>query len=280
MIEGVIFDSKEFSVFDGPGIRQTVFFKGCPLRCSWCHNPEGLIAAPQLMCSRASCTGCGKCHEACANESCIACGKCVTVCPLNLRRIAGERMTSAQLAALIQKDADYYRRCGGGVTFSGGEPLMQAAFLLEAVNQLTDVHCAIETSGYAETRIFRQVVDRMNYVMMDLKLMNEELHRKYTGVSNTRILANARYLIQSGKPCRIRVPLIPGVNDTEENLKETAAFIAECGGAKVELLPYHITAGAKYEMVGMAYQPGFDTECKVNTRKNIFRQYGLECEVL
>ena len=277
---GVVFDIKEFSVFDGPGIRQTVFLKGCPLRCSWCHNPEGLSARPQIMVSPSACTHCGRCREVCPGGTCSVCGKCVMACPANVRRIAGDVMSAEELARIILKDADYYRSCGGGVTFSGGEPLMQSAFLLEVIHLLPDVHCAVETSGYAEPEIFESVLRNVQYVMMDLKLMDEEAHRKYTGVSNARILHNARTLIASGKPCRIRIPLIPGVSDTEENLSRTAAFIASCGKAPVELLPYHKTAGAKYEMVGSVYQPLFDPEQAVQTHMDLFTSCGLECSVL
>lgn len=277
---GIIFDIKEFSVFDGPGIRQTVFFKGCPLRCSWCHNPEGLSAQPQVMVSKGACTNCGKCREVCSGGTCTACGRCVMACPSNVRRIAGERMTAEELVQVIRKDADYYRRYGGGVTFSGGEPLMQSAFLLEVLELLPDVHCAIETSGYASPDVFESAIAKMQYVMMDLKLMDDAQHRQYTGVSNERILQNARMLIASGKPCRIRIPLIPGVSDTEENLRAAAVFIAECGKAPVELLPYHKTAGAKYEMVGQSYQPQFDPEQAVQTHLDLFTSCGLECSVL
>ena len=277
---GIIFDIKEFSVFDGPGIRQTVFFKGCPLRCSWCHNPEGLSVLPQLMVSKGACTDCGRCRAVCPGGNCTACGKCVMACPSNVRRIAGEPMTAEALARVILKDADYYRRYGGGVTFSGGEPLLQSAFLLEVLSLVPDVHCAIETSGYAQPDVFESVIQKMQYVMMDLKLMDDEAHRKYTGVSNGRILHNARTLIQSGIPCRIRIPLIPGVNDTEENLRAAAAFIAGLGKVPVELLPYHKTAGAKYEMVGQTYQPMFDPEQAVETHQDLFTSYGLECSVL
>lgn len=277
---GIIFDIKEFSVFDGPGIRQTVFLKGCPLRCSWCHNPEGLSIHPQVMVSTGACTACGKCQTVCPGGTCTACGRCVMACPSNVRRIAGEKRTAEELAHIILKDADYYRRYGGGVTFSGGEPLLQSGFLLEVLSLLPTVHCAIETSGYAQPEVFESVIEKMQYVMMDLKLMDDEAHRKHTGVSNERILHNARTLIQSGKPCRIRIPLIPGVNDTEKNLRATAAFIADCGKAPVELLPYHKTAGAKYEMVGQTYQPTFDPDQAVETHQDIFTSYGLECSVL
>lgn len=282
METGTIFDVKEFSVFDGPGMRQTVFFKGCPLRCSWCHNPEGLSPRPQLMVSGASCLHCGKCREVCPHpEGCTACGYCVDVCPQNIRRIAGTLMTSGELAALVMKDAAYYARYGGGVTFSGGEPLLQAAFLLETLDQLPGVHRCIETSGYADAETFRQVVRRLDYVIMDLKLMDDSLHRRYTGVSNERILRNAQWLMQSGKPCRFRVPLIPGVSDTEDNMQATAAFIRQ-GNPRVplELLPYHMTAGAKYAMIGKEYTPAFDVNRTVQVHLDLFRDNGLECSVL
>ena len=279
MKTGIVFDIKEFSVFNGPGIRQTVFLKGCPLRCRWCHNPEGLSVHPQLMVSASACTHCGKCSALCQQETCTACGACVARCPQNLRRIAGEKMTARQLADTILKDAAYYAGCGGGVTFSGGEPLLQADFLLEVLDLLPGIHTAVQTSGYAEEEVFRAVVSRLDYVMMDLKLMDSERHRQFTGVPNEKILKNAEYLLQSGVPCRIRVPLIPGVNDTEENLRATAVFVAR-HPAPVELLPYHQTAGAKYPMVGMDYAPGFDTAQAVQTHLDIFKEYGLECTVL
>lgn len=282
MKTGVIFDIKEFSIFDGPGVRQTVFFKGCPLRCNWCHNPEGLSALPQIMVSENACVHCGKCREVCEHPGkCIVCGKCVESCPENARRIAGTRYTSEELVTKIRKDAAYYAACGGGVTFSGGEPLLQADFLAEVLDQIPDIHKTIETSGYAEPEVFEKILGKIDYFMMDIKLMDEDMHRKYTGVSNARILHNAETLMRSGKPHRLRIPLIPGVNDTEENLEAFAAFVSSVHKeTPVELLPYHKTAGAKYSMVGMEYQPIFNTEQKVAARLDIFEKYGMEVSVL
>lgn len=281
MKEGVVFDVEEFTVFDGPGLRQTVFLKGCPLRCSWCHNPEGLSSRPQLMVSKGSCLQCGACSKVCREQECISCGACIPVCPLHLRRIAGEEMTSEELANRIRKNSGYYEKYGGGVTFSGGEPLFQGEFLTEVLEQLPGVHKAIETSGYCGEPLFRQVIGYLDYVMMDIKLFDGELHRKYTGVDNRQILHNARILCEGNIPFVIRIPLIPGVNDYEENFRNTAAWIADARALlKVELLPYHKTAGAKYDMVGKTYQPAFDTEQSVWHSQQVFEEYGIRSEVL
>ena len=282
MKTGIIFDIKEFSIFDGPGIRQTVFLKGCPLRCNWCHNPEGLSPLPQIMVSKNACLHCGKCEASCEHpDGCVVCGKCVEICPANARRIAGTRMTSDELAARILKDAAYYRTYNGGVTFSGGEPLLQADFLVEVMQKLPDVHKAIETSGYTNAETFERVLHEMDYFIMDIKLMDEAQHRRYTGVSNKSILQNAEILMKSGRPHRLRIPLIPGVNDTVENLDAFAGFVSSVNPlTPIELLPYHKTAGAKYEMVGMEYKPIFQTDTKVSTHPEIFEKYGLEATVL
>lgn len=279
--KGIVFDIKEFAVFDGPGIRQTVFLKGCPLRCSWCHNPEGLCKAPQLMVSTASCIKCGKCKEVCVNETCISCGACIPVCPLHLRRIAGTEMSSTELADRIKENSEYYSNYGGGVTFSGGEPLMQAEFLVEVLEQLEGIHCAIETSGYCQKELFQKVLEQLDFVMMDIKLMNREKHKFYTGVFNDRILENVSVLCSGDTPFVIRIPVIPGVNDNEENYEETARFLEGAKALqKVELLPYHKTAGAKYTMLGKEYKPVFDPEQKIWISQKIFSEHGIRSEVL
>lgn len=282
MKTGTIFDIKEFAVFDGPGMRQTVFFKGCPLRCSWCHNPEGLDTAPQLMVSAASCLHCGKCAEVCRHpEGCTACGACIPVCPLHLRHIAGEKMTSEELAQRIRRDSGYYARYGGGVTFSGGEPLMQADFLIEVLRMLPELHRAVETSGFCAGEKFREAVENLDYVMMDIKLFDGEAHKRYTGADNRQILENARFLCEGDTPFVIRIPVIPGVNDNEENFRSTAEWIAGAPALqKVQLLPYHKAAGAKYKMAGKEYRPAFDAERPVWISQKIFEEYGIRSEVL
>lgn len=259
MSTGVVFDIKEFAIHDGPGIRTTVFMKGCPLRCRWCHNPEGLSPYPQLMVSQGACVHCGACEAACRHTDCIACGACVPYCRLGLRRIVGERWEPAALAKRLLKDADVYAQSGGGVTFSGGEPLMQWDFVKETLDLLPGIHTAVETSGYASDRVFSEVLEKFSLVMMDIKLTDPDLHKSYTGVDCDTILRHAKTLCEADTSFIIRLPIIPGVNDNLPHFQVVAGLL---DGAKallgVEVLPYQQTAGAKYAMVGLTYDPGFD----------------------
>jgi len=279
---GLIFDIKQFAVFDGPGIRTTVFLKGCPMRCQWCHNPEGISFHPQLMISTSSCIHCGRCSLVCNHpKKCIACGVCVDVCPLHLRRISGTYYTALELAELLLRDKDFLIMNQGGITLSGGEPLAQPKFLHELLDYLSEIHTAIETSGYCSSEIFKSIITKVDYVMMDIKMKDRKLHRKYTGVDNEIILQNLEYLKSCCKEFAIRIPLIPGVNDTNENLTQTAMLLKGVKSlTKVELLPYHKTAGAKYGMLGMKYNPDFDVESTPNCNKEIFENFDIPCEVL
>lgn len=294
-MNGIVFDIKEFAIFDGPGVRQTVFFKGCLLRCKWCHNPEGLTLDPQLMVSIPSCTSCGKCFSICPQKrawdntfmrsrECDLCQKCIGVCPNGVRRICGKEYTPEALAALLKEKEAYYASYGGGVTFSGGEPLMQSEFLCEMLPLLGTMHKAIETSGYALCETFEKVIRQMDYVLMDLKCMSEEMHKVYTGVSNQQILQNYKRLRELGIPHTIRIPVIPHVNDSRENFERTAALLSGDETLhRVELLPYHKTAGAKYHSVGREYQalPGVeDPVCIGADIIHIFEQYHIHVEVL
>ena len=231
MQTGVIFSIEEFAVNDGPGIRTTIFLKGCPLRCMWCHNPEGQKAAPQPLTKQGR------------TETC------------------GYTIDSDALAARVRRDEDVFRDSGGGVTFTGGEPLVQVDFLCEVLDKLEGIHRAVETCGHASEESFKRVLDRVDYVLFDVKIVDSALHKKYTGVGNELIKANLKSLCQSGKPFVVRVPLIPGVNDTKENMEATAELLQGAKGLqRVELLRYHKTAGAKYPMVGMEYKPDFDED--------------------
>ncbi|MDR3341556.1 MAG: glycyl-radical enzyme activating protein [Treponema sp.] len=280
--KGIVFDIKEFAVFDGPGIRTTVFFKGCPLRCKWCHNPEGFSFSPQLLVSYNSCSHCGKCEAVCPSpENCVSCGRCVSICPLGLRHISGVEYSAEELAAKLLKDANYLRLADGGYTVSGGEPTAQPEFLLELLRRLRGSHRTMETSGFCNGEIFQTMLDETELIMMDLKLVDAELHRRFTGQDNAPVLENLTRLRKSGKPFIIRIPLIPGVNDTRENLQTTADLLLDSGSLlKVEILPYHKTAGAKYGMVSVKYDPDFDAEREPNTDIQIFTGRGIPCAVL
>lgn len=281
-MEGIVFDIKQMAVFDGPGIRTTVFLKGCPLRCQWCHNPEGLSFQPQLMVSENGCLKCEKCVSICKHpEACVSCGECIRVCPLRLRKIAGTKMSSEELVAELLRDREYLKTCGGGVTFSGGEPTAQPMFLLECLKKLSSMHRVIETSGYCEPQWFLRILKELDLVIMDIKIVDAKKHEQYTGVSNQVILQNLEQLKESGKPFWIRIPVIPGVNDSEENLRATAELLKNAKNLeKVELLPYHKTAGAKYKMVGADYNPEFNTEGEPNMNQKIFTDMGIKCECL
>ena len=282
MIKGIVFDIKQLAVFDGPGARTTVFLKGCPLRCMWCHNPEGLSVKPELMVSKNNCLHCGKCLSVCPSpDDCILCGECIKVCPNNLRKICGIEYTPEELARLLLKDKDYLESLGGGITFSGGEPTMQSQFLIETAKLLKPLNLAIETCGYCTSDVFLSVINEMDYIMMDLKIIDSVKHKYYTGVDNTPIINNLELLKKSGKTFKIRIPVIPGVNDSDENFENTAKLLIDCPTLeKVELLPYHKTAGAKYTMVGKEYSPTFDINRKPDLNIELFESFGIKCSKL
>ena len=268
-MRGLIFDIKEFSVNDGDGVRTTVFFKGCPLRCIWCHNPEGLSPVPELYERRQGCVECGLCRTDCGHDDCAPFGRCLHICPKNLVRPVGRYWESEALAKKLLSGAELFRQTGGGVTLSGGEPLLQAGFCEALAGELGGkVHLAIETSGYAPQADFVRVVSRCDLVMMDLKLMDEEMHRRYTGVSNRPVLENAAWLMASGIPHVFRTPLIPYITDTEENLRAISDFIGE---ERIELLPYNRLAAAKYEAVHRTFSKEIDADAAGEPDLSVFR---------
>ena len=282
-MNGHIFSIEEFSTFDGPGIRTTVFLKGCPLHCQWCHNPEGQQYSPQLLRSPNGCLGCGACLEAGKRKSGIPMlvEESIAACPQNLIRMCGESISANALIARLEKMLWMLNTAGGGITFSGGEPLSQPEFLLECLQLLHGkAHRAIQTSGYASSAVFQKVLDNCEYMLFDLKHMDPHLHKKFTGVTNTQILRNFQILATSGIPFTVRIPLIPGVNDTADNLTKTARFLQQNSVRRVELLPYNTAAGAKYKAVGRQYAVDFDPTQRPQPRADIFKQFDIEVQML
>ncbi len=289
-MNGTVFDIKEFSVYDGPGVRVTVFLKGCPLRCKWCHNPEGLAGKPQIMVSSA-CISCGLCTvPECSltggmknllesDYECTACEKCIDKCPYAYRKIAGKEYTPKELADAVMKNAIFLTD-GGGVTFSGGEPTVQAGFMLE-VFDLLPLHKAIETCGFCQEDTFKKVLDRIDFLFFDIKHTDPEMHKKYTGVDNALILRNLEAVKESGKPFIVRIPMIKGVNDGIENLQKTASLLSDAKSlVRVEILPYNGAAGAKYAMTGMPYENAFIAPARSEIDVSPFTEKGIECKIM
>lgn len=274
MNKALVFSIEEFSTFDGPGIRTTVFLKGCPLKCEWCHNPEGQAFGNELIKAQAGCISCGKCEDVAGDEKIFA-------CPNNLYRLAAREYSSSQLAEKLLKNADIFNMSGGGVTFSGGEPLAQYDFLKDCLPKLKGkVHIALQTSGFCEGEKFKEILSLCDYLLYDIKIVDSQLHKKYTGVSNLVILENLKTLTLSGREFVIRTPLIPGVTDTNENLQNIAELLSENGIKSIDLMPYHELTGSKYAAVGREYNPTFNENRPLNYGKEIFKKYGITANVL
>lgn len=256
-MKGTIFSIEEFAVHDGDGVRINVFFKGCPLRCRWCHNPEGWDPSRRIVKSPNGCLNCGICTNVCKHKEtgCILCRECMYNCPRDLIRISGTEWEAEELARKLLSYEHLLKACNGGLTFSGGEVLMQSEFLCEVLEKTSSLSRIIETSGYGKKEDFAKVLKLVDFVFYDLKIMDSEKHKEYTGFTNELILENAKQLIESGVPFTVRIPVIDGVNSDEENMRATCEFVK---GAKklvsIELLPYNEMAGAKYALVGMEYK--------------------------
>ena len=273
MITGTVFDIRKYSIHDGPGIRTAVFFKGCPLECRWCHNPEGRSYRPELIFHPVRCILCDDCLEACPNGAirrendsisinrmlCKSSGECTLVCTSEALQIVGREMTVRQIMTEIESDSVFYEQSGGGATFTGGEPLAQPGFLQELLSacRTSGVHTTVDTSGFSPWRVLDKIRPLVDLFLYDLKLMEDERHRHWTGVSNKTILSNLQQLTNAGQKIMIRIPLIPGINDDDINLKQIGAFLSALRNIpQVELLPYHNIAEAKYAGLGMSYDLG------------------------
>ncbi len=253
--EGAIFDVQRFCMHDGPGIRTTVFLKGCNLRCAWCHNPESQICPTQLMFYPDKCTGCGKCRAFCdkaGTDACTGCGKCAAVCQSGARMATGSVKTVADVMDVVSRDIPYYETSKGGVTFSGGEPLLQTAFIEALLTACREkkIATAVETAGCVPTATFERLLPLVDLFLFDLKAIDADVHKRCTGVDNAQILANAAFLKERGANVLFRMPVIPGYNDTE--IDAVAAFAKPY---PLELLAYHATGESKYTALGRAYAP-------------------------
>ena len=263
---GLVFNLMRFALHDGPGIRTTVFLKGCPLDCWWCHNPEGRSPKRQVVWVAERCIHCGDCVRACPagalqlGESvvrdphlCRLHTCCVDACSTGAQTVFGRWMSVSDLTAEILKDRIFFDESGGGVTISGGEPLMQADFLeaLLVACHAQRIHTVVDTCGYAESHVVERIAGNVDLFLFDLKLMNPEKHKKFTGMRNDRILANLTLLAESGRAVIVRIPVIPGVNDDEDNLTAVSRFLTPLGLRNVDLLPLHQIAGGKYARLGL-----------------------------
>lgn len=241
-MKGIIFDIQEFTIHDGPGSRMTIFMKGCPLRCKWCHNPEGQNIGIETLYKKNQCIHCNACNSF----------KHVTSCPTNALTKCGYEISSHELVNKVLKIKESLALLEGGVTFSGGEPFFQYDFLMECLVQLKNegIHTAIETCGYCETNQFKKIIDICDYIIMDIKLIDDEFHKQYTGVSNKVILENAKVLMQSKKEYCFRTPLIKNITDTKDNLTQIQKFIGNSNWEKIPSNPY---ASLKYEQLKRKY---------------------------
>lgn len=269
MDKGIIFNIQKFSLHDGPGIRTVVFFKGCPLRCKWCSNPESQSAKVQILWDKDKCRGCGTCVSNCPRKaieatenglvinhsSCIGCGTCVSNCATHAMKAEGEGKTIEEVMRVCRQDLDFYEESGGGVTLSGGEVLMHpdfAAALLETLKR-EHIHTAIETTGYASPETFRQVIKNTDLLLFDIKHWDEQKHIAGTGVSNRLTLENMKYAVAHGKEVLPRLPVIPGYNNTIDDAKGFVQRLREVNVFQVQLLPFHQFGEKKYAMLGEKY---------------------------
>ncbi|MBO4884924.1 MAG: glycyl-radical enzyme activating protein [Clostridia bacterium] len=257
-MNGLLMDVKRMAVHDGPGLRTTLFFKGCPLSCRWCHNPEGQSVKPEVAFFGNKCIGCGRCRAACPHrmadsEPCVGCGRCASACLTGARKLYGREIALDEALQIALEDRIFYGDTGG-VTLSGGEPLMQAAFaaaLLEALRE-RGVRTAVDTCGHAPWKAFEETMPFCDLYLFDVKHMDSEKHRQATGQGNELILENLTRLAERGASIQIRIPLIPAFNDDKENLRRTGAFLRSIRPEKIKLLPYHDAARVKYRALGKA----------------------------
>lgn len=297
MQSGMVYNIQRMSTQDGPGMRTTVFLKGCPLCCLWCSNPESQSFKPQLMVFTNLCTGCGRCAKVCPNGAvvqdetgvnsdlalCTDCGACVEVCPSKARVMSGEEMSVEDVMKIVRKDALFYSNSGGGVTFGGGEPTCGGDFLLGLMSASVQdgYHNCLDTCGYCPPESFKKALALSELLLFDCKHMDPETHKKLTGVDNAIILENLRTALSSKVPVQIRIPLMPDLNDSEDNIAAMAAFLKEYGKTEVDVLPCHAFGRSKYDALRLptptmqAYEPAHLEEVLAR-----FTKHGLKVTIV
>lgn len=294
-----IFAIKRYALHDGPHIRTTVFFKGCPLACVWCHNPEGIDFASKVLFLAERCVGCGECIAHCPEDAlhltqegvlrdddkCTSCATCVAICPALAHETTGKIMSIADITAEIKKELPFFDQGGGGITCSGGEPLSQPESLLallQACGHL-GIHRAVDTSGFAPVETLLQVAQHCELFLYDIKHIDSTIHERFTGVGNELILSNLRALSDEGHAIRVRIPLAAGVNDDEKNIRATGAFVARFKGVQgIDLLPYHPSATAKYRKLGKTYQGASlaaPTKAQITEIADILKNYVIDVNI-
>lgn len=297
MSHAFVYNLQRMSTKDGPGLRTTVFLKGCPLRCLWCSNPESQSFDPQLMVFEHLCTGCGQCVSACPQQavslnnatcrqntkSCTSCGTCAPHCPAKARVLSGESMDVAQVMEVIRKDSLFYSNSDGGVTVGGGEPTASGEFLLELLRACRDegFHTCVDTCGYCAAEYFDQVIPLTDLFLFDCKHMDPQQHKALTGRDNAPILTNLRAALAAGVPTRIRMPLMPGLNDSEKNISAMAALLHEYDVCEVEVMPYHAFGRNKYAALYKKYPSleGYEAE-NLHLVLNRFAFHGLKALIV
>lgn len=276
--QACIFNIQRFSLHDGPGVRTTVFFKGCPLRCAWCANPESILPAPQILWTAKSCSRCGRCRDACPERAvsvpavssdggsaaarvtvdharCTACGCCAAACPAGALALSGKMYSLAEAVDAVMRDRDFYEESGGGVTLSGGEATMRREFVREFLRELRErgIHTALETNGFAGEDVFQELAGLADMLLFDVKHYDSAKHEAGTGVPNDRILSNLRRALAAGRDVLVRIPVIRGYNDSLDDARGFGALLSGMGVRRAHLLPFHQMGEGKYDSIGMAY---------------------------
>lgn len=296
----LIFDIRRYSINDGPGIRITIFMKGCPLRCAWCHNPESQSPKVQKLYTASKCIGAQDCIEVCPNdaltltpdgivtdgEKCTLCGLCADACPSKAIEMSGKLYSAEELLKIIERERVHIDQSGGGVTFSGGEPMMFPDFLIKMLDTCGEkgLHRAVDTCGFAPTKTLLEVARRTDLFLFDLKLMDPVQHKKWTGADNRLILKNLKLLAETGANINIRIPFIKNINTNENEIRQMAEFVSTLAGKKpmVNLLPYHNIASGKYQKLKMEYNSeGMEepTATELEMAIEIFNRNGIKTEI-